>query len=85
METATEVAGAERRARQEVRQAIEDSIREDRIVHLAAAPEIIAALTATCEDYAEVDAVTEYWGADDNGNDWRVHVRRAAGLAEGSR
>ena len=68
-----EMNNTERRARQEVRQAIEDSIREDRIVHLAATPEIEAALVAECDDCAEVDAVTEYWGTDD-GAAWRVHV-----------
>ena len=64
----------ERRARQEVRQAIEDSIREDRIVHLEATPEITAALVTECEDYACLGGgETEYWGTDD-GAAWRVHV-----------
>lgn len=64
----------ERRARQEVRQAIEESIREDRIVHLAATPEITASLVTECEDYACLGGgETEYWGTDD-GAAWRVHV-----------
>ena len=65
----------ERRARQEVEQAITDSIREDRIVHLASAPEITAALVMECEDYACLGGgEAEYWGTDGSGNAWRVHV-----------
>ncbi len=32
-------------------------------------------LFAECEDWVENGEVTEYWGEDVDGNDWRVHVR----------
>lgn len=29
------------------------------------------------EDWVESGSVTEYWGKDDDGNEWRVHVRES--------
>lgn len=33
-------------------------------------------LLAACEDSVDAGEVTEYWGTDDEGREWRVHVRR---------
>lgn len=32
-------------------------------------------LTAACDDSVEANGATEYWGTDDDGNEWRVHLR----------
>lgn len=61
--------------------AIEDSIREDRIVVMRAeidTPEwenLNSALRDECDDYVEAnDKIREYWGVNEDGDDWRVHV-----------
>jgi hypothetical protein len=33
------------------------------------------ALAEICDDSVENGRVTEYWGTDDEGREWRVHVR----------
>jgi hypothetical protein len=67
-----------------VEQAIEQSIRTTSIVTLGSASEPVAdaesvmgELFAECEDCAGDDprsVMAEYWGTDDSGNEWRVHV-----------
>ncbi len=32
-------------------------------------------LLNACDDFAENGGTSEYWGTDDAGNHWRVHVR----------
>lgn len=32
-------------------------------------------LTQAADDHVENGDVVEYWGTDDNGHEWRVHVR----------
>ena len=69
-----------------ITQSIEVSIREDRIVHLEARIDtqewvnLAAALGEACEDYAETqdadsgNEVREYWGTDEDGDSWRIHL-----------
>ena len=37
---------------------------------------VCSELFAECEDSTDADTVTEYWGKDIDGNEWRVHVTR---------
>lgn len=60
-------------AKTRVAQAIETSVREDRIVHLAQI-EDATDLLAECEDHAEVDGIHQYWGTTEDGHEWRVHL-----------
>ena len=55
--------------------AIDRSISHDEIVYLDDEPGLRDALLAECDDNVESDGVAEYWGEDDNGDEWRVHVR----------
>lgn len=69
-----------------IQTAIEDSVREDRIVHLEARTDtqewvdLVNGLAAKAEDWTETkDAdsgndVREYWGKDEDGDEWRIHV-----------
>lgn len=65
-----------------VSQAIARSIVHNEIVHIEAGPvvargelaEVHEALLAECEDGADNDGVTEYWGTNESGREWRVHV-----------
>jgi hypothetical protein len=66
--------------------AINDSIRENRIVHI---DDIVinsqnfvnlsSALSAECDDWVETKdedgyVLREYWGTDKDGDDWRIHL-----------
>lgn len=62
-------------------EAIEQSIREDKIVTLdRASSQDIYQLSVDCDDSVVNDDVTEYWGSstdeEDSMGEWRVHVRR---------
>lgn len=64
-----------------VTRAIETSIRETRIVTIPRdvrmgdnAQGIAADLAALCDDSVENGDVIEYWGTDDDGDEWRVHL-----------
>lgn len=59
--------------------AIERSVSHNDIVTVDADSEgnIIAELTPMCDDHVEANGVHEFWGQDDDGNEWRVHVRLA--------
>ena len=35
-------------------------------------------LAAACEDSVVCQSHTEYWGTDDDGQEWRVHMRHRA-------
>ena len=65
------------------REAVTRSMRQTEIVTLtpdtaAEAAEICRALKVACEDSAAVHDsrghVTEFWGTDEDGDEWRVHV-----------
>lgn len=55
-------------------QAIHESIVRNRIVELKDNAEDRRYLARHCDDSVETGQVTEYWGVDDDGNDWRVHI-----------
>ena len=61
-----------------VETAIEQSVRETRIVTLnpdaRSYPDVALELDAQCDDYVEARGVLEFWGLDDAGQEWRVHV-----------
>lgn len=54
--------------------AIEQSIMQDEIVHIEATHDEIEALKIESDDYTSNGTETEFWGADDRGNTWRVHA-----------
>lgn len=64
-------------------EAIQQSVRENRIVHLSGGDRLVDELLALSSDSAfvstDVDGrkLVELWGVDDYGNDWRVHVHAA--------
>jgi hypothetical protein len=65
-----------------VTQAINDSIRESRIVHLAVAQmdepdyrRAMADLEHRAADWVAADEL-EYWGQDEDGDEWRIHLER---------
>jgi hypothetical protein len=70
--------------RESIEQAIRESIARDRIVTIGSDASIREALSSLADDSAEMsyyrgpDAppgeMTEYWGTDDDGDHWRVHV-----------
>lgn len=58
-------------------QAIDMSIRENRIVTIAAddaTDELRMYLECACTGYHEGQDVTEYWGGERPEDEWRVHV-----------
>lgn len=57
--------------------AIERSISHNEIVHIEANPasEEFLALSAASDDSVDTGGMIEFWGTDDDGNKWRVHVR----------
>lgn len=58
-----------------IAQAIRQSIRETRTVALTVTNSEWDDLFAECEDYAdENDGTRDVWGADDDGNEWRLCV-----------
>ena len=62
-----------------VTDAIATSVQHDYIVYLDSAPglhETLLVYADTCHEAG--DDVTEYWGEDDDGNEWRIHVQQGA-------
>ena len=57
--------------------AIEESVRHTCCVTMDDAPGLREDLLVRCDDDAENGPEHEFWGTDDEGNDWRVHVRIA--------
>ena len=60
-----------------VEDAIADSSREDRIVMLDDESGLRDELLVASDDNAEAAGVVQYWGTDDGGRPWRVHVALA--------
>lgn len=60
-------------------QAIARSISHNEIVTIQYDKQIAEALTVDSEGsvHDAVQRVTDYWGVNDDGNDWRVHMRDA--------
>ena len=61
------------------KQAITRSICHDEIVHVSMTVELVDELTDMAEDWTETmdengEPLTEFWGEDEDGNTWRVHV-----------
>lgn len=56
--------------------AIARSISHNEIVTLPATAERTSDLMIECEDSVETTDVVEYWGTDDTGAEWRVHLTR---------
>ena len=55
---------------------ISESITHTTIANAAYTPELAASLRALSDDSVETASVLEYWGTDDDGNAWRVHLER---------
>lgn len=56
-------------------QAIEESASRNRIVTIDdAAAEDIEVLKLAADDWVENGPVIEFWGRDDDGDNWRIHV-----------
>jgi hypothetical protein len=63
---------------QVVADAIRVSVSHDKIETIRGGPHteaLCAALSAECEDSAENGETSEFWGANIDGDTWRVHVR----------
>ena len=57
-------------------QAIARSVSHTEIVTIEYHAETAEDLSRLSDDSTETEKLTEYWGTDDDGHDWRVHVRR---------
>ena len=72
-------------------QAIEQSIMQTETVDLPYYEAVALDLLVECDDSVDGNAVTEYWGTTDDGEQWRVHmalpqhVRCECGTALGER
>ena len=53
---------------------IATSILEDRVVHLAYTYALEIGLDEACDASAKTETAHEYWGCDDAGSDWRIHL-----------
>lgn len=67
---------------QAVSEAIADSIQRDEVVMIECVRDgiwgaVTEELDVACDGNVENGEVMEYWGKTDDGDDWRVHVRRA--------
>lgn len=58
-------------------EAIMVSVQQTELTRCEPTPENLDALLAACDDNVEAGE-HEFWGRDDDNNDWRVHVARAA-------
>lgn len=74
--TAGDLGVSDADAEQTVRQAIRDSIARDEIVHLEHDAAVVNELTALADDSADTAGEHEFWGEDNDGSSWRVHVAR---------
>ena len=50
------------------------STRTTTIVHAAYDADLAAELELECDDSADTPDVSEYWGTDEDGEEWRVHL-----------
>jgi hypothetical protein len=55
--------------------AIDRSISHTEIVTIDYDSDAASDLSAASDDSVEANGLTEYWGTDDDGNEWRVHMR----------
>lgn len=55
--------------------AINRSISHTEIVTIDYDSDAASDLSAASDDSVEANGLTEYWGTDDDGNEWRVHMR----------
>lgn len=53
---------------------INRSISHSETVHGLNVNTVHADLMAECEDWTSANGEVEFWGTDENGNDWRVHL-----------
>lgn len=60
---------------EEARALIARSVEHDEIVHAPHTPELHDALLLLCDDYVENRPTVEFWGTDDDGEEWRVHLK----------
>lgn len=71
------------RANEVVSQAIETSVRENRIVHIGfddvCGGMTLSALSAESDDSATNGDEIEYWGTTEDGAEWRVHAEHTDG------
>lgn len=58
--------------------AIARSISHTETIHLPYDADAMMDLLVECEDSTESETETEYWGTDETGNEWQVHVAREA-------
>lgn len=59
-----------------VRRAIDQSIGQNRTVTIPYTEERFEDLVVESEDYDSVGKLTEFWGTDEDLNDWKVALRR---------
>jgi hypothetical protein len=66
--------------------AIAISVREGRIVHVGFddvdGGALLTAFAAECDDSVVSGDETEYWGTEDEGAEWRVHVQHTDGAVD---
>lgn len=56
------------------------SVSHTDIVHADWTADLAEALSIECEDSVEAsDTVVEFWGTDEDGGDWRVHLSGSRG------
>lgn len=53
---------------------ITDSITTDSIIHAEYSAALTRALLTRAEDSVDTQSGTEFWGTDDDGNTWRIHL-----------
>ncbi len=63
-----------RSTEQEVHAAIDRSKTHNEIVHLPWSEGAERMLASECDDEVHASTVVEFWGADCDGNEWRVHL-----------
>lgn len=60
-----------------IKNAIDQSILQNEIVYLdSATQDDMDTLLVECDDSVDNGPVAEFWGEDEDGNTWRVHVTR---------
>lgn len=62
----------------DARRAVERSISHTEIVTIDHDADALASLRAAADDSVVGNDTTEFWGATEDGSEWRVHVRHAA-------
>lgn len=52
------------------------SVTQNRIVHLEYSEELHDQMLSLCDDWTNGESCNEYWGTNDEGDEWRVHLDR---------